>query len=233
MPDQNSPTLAGYVLRARNWIHETAAAKSYFTDDFLKRLFNSNYRRRCAQLVMAHEGYFTMIATRDLVAEQAKYAWPPGHQRTLKLELVRSDDTTDPILAHERHYGRNVPPDRGSGGQDTYQPTWRPISGGFLLEPAPQEAVTGGLRVEYHGLPTLLTDDDDDIHTDFPRSFDELLILDTVVAALDSEGLAETGSAKTVLRQRQEFEWDFLRFIDQRVVRVQRVTPFIPHYGDA
>lgn len=233
MADQNSPNLAGYIIRIRNWLHETAATKSYFTDDFLKRLFNSNYRRRCAQLVMAHEGYFTMVATRDLVADQSKYAWPPGHQRTQKLELVRTDGTTDPIIPNERHYARNVPPGVGSGGQDTYMPTWRPISGGFVLEPGPKESVTGGLRIEYHGLPALLTDDDDDIHTDFPRSYDELLILDTVVAALDSEHLAETGMARTVLRERQEYEWDFLRFIDQRVVRISRVTPFVPHYGDA
>lgn len=230
MATANSDTLAGYIIRIRQWLHEVSPTKSYYTDNLLKRLFNSNYRRRSAQLVMAHEGYFTMVATRDLVADQAKYAWPPGHERNLKLELVRTDGTTVPIEPFERHYSRNFP---ASTGGDDYMPTWRPISGGFVLEPTPNESVTGGLRIEYHGLPALLTDDDDSIHTDFPRTFDELLILDTVVAALDSEGLAETGMTKTVLRQRQEFEWDFLRYIDQRVVRIQKVDPFIPHYGDA
>jgi hypothetical protein len=230
MATANSDTLAGYIIRIRQWLHEVSPTKSYYTEALLKRLFNSNYRRRCAQLVMAHEGYFTMVATRDLVADQAKYAWPPGHQRNQKLELVRTDGDTVPITAFERHYSSNS---TASTGGDSYSPTWRPISGGFVLEPAPNETVTGGVRIEYTGLPALLTDDDDSMHTDFPRSFDELAILDTVVAALDSEGLAETGMTKTVLRQRQEFEWDFLRFIDQRVIRVQKVDPFIAHYSDS
>jgi hypothetical protein len=230
MATENSDTLAGYVIRIRQWIHETTASKSYHTDEIIKRLFNSNYRRRCAQLVMAHEGYFRMTATRNLVADQAKYAWPPGHQRNEKMELVRTDGTTVPIETHERHYARNPAP---STGGDNYIPTWRPTSGGFILEPAPNEDVTGGLRIEYTGLPALLTDNADSMHTDFPRTYDELVILDTVVAILDSEGLMETGMVKSVVRQRQEFEFDFIRFTEQRVVRVQRVTPFAPHYGDA
>lgn len=229
MATQNSDTLAGYRLRIRNWLHETTASASFHTNDFLDRLLNSNYRRRCAQLVMAHEGYFKQVATRDITADQGTYAWPSGFERCQKMELVRTDGTTVPIIANERHFHANSPP--GSGG-DSYNPTWRMLSGGFVLEPAPNETVSDGLRIEYTGLPTLLTDDSDAFHTDFPRSFDELVILDTVVAALDSEDLMETGQVKTVLRQRQEFEYDWFRYIDSRAVRVNRVTPFIPHYQD-
>lgn len=230
MADQNTDTLAGYVLRTRNWLHETTTAASFFTDDFLKRLINSNYRRRCAQLVMAHEGYFKLVATRDIVADQGTYAWPNGFERCQKMELVRTDGTTVPVHSNERHFHANFPP---SSGGDNYNPTWRMVSGGFVLEPAPNEAVDEGIRIEYTGVPTLLTDDDDAFHPDFPRSFDELVILDAAIAALDSEDLMETGQIKTALRQRQEFEFDFLRYIDSRAIRTNRVQPFIPHYQDS
>lgn len=230
MATQNSDTLAGYVLRVRNWLHEVDEDGSFFSGDFLKRLINSNYRRRCAQLVMAHEGYFKLVATRSLVADQGAYAFPDGFERLQKVELVRTDGTTEPIEAQERHFQANPPP---AAGGDNYIPTYRMLSGGLVLEPAPNEAVTDGLRIEYTGVPTLLTDDDDAFHTDFPRSFDELVILDSVVAALDSEDMMETGQVKTVLRQRQEFEFDFLRYIDSRAIRTNRIQPFIPSYVDA
>lgn len=230
MADENSDTLAGYVIRARQWLHETDGDASFHTPEFLKRLINSNYRRRCSQLVMAHEGYFKLVSTRDIVTDQGSYAWPNGFEKCQKMELVRTDGTTVPIIPHERHFTPNFPP--GSGG-DNYSPSWRMLSGGFVLEPAPNESVSDGLRIEYTGVPTLLTDDDDAFHADFPRSYDELVILDSVIAALDSEDLMETGQVKTILRQRQEFEWDWFRYVETRAVRSNRVTPFVPHYSDS
>lgn len=222
--------LSGYITRIRQWLHEITEDGSFWSDEYLKIQFNSNYRRRCTQLVMAFEGYFNQIATRDIVANQDRYAWPPGFERLIKLELVREDGRTVPIQSFERHEEVNFAP---SSGGDNYLPTYRPTGGGFILEPAPTEDQTGALKMEFFSLPAELEFDNDTMHPDFPRTFSELVILDVVVAALDSENLLETGRTQTVLRLRQEYEFDWERYIDGRLVRINKITPFIPHYYDA
>jgi hypothetical protein len=224
--------LSGYRDRVRRWLHEVTAGNSFWSNTFIDQQLNTSYRRRSGQLVMAHEGFFTNTATRDLVADQERYAWPPGFERLLKMELIRTDGTRVPVERDERHYRVNFV-ESGQGGRDSFMPTYRPIGGGFVLEPPPKEAVTDGLRIEYHGLPSALAADGDSWHPDFPRSFDEMIILDTVIACLDSENLMETGAVRSVLRMRSEWELDWERYIDGRMVSTNKVTPFVPHYGDA
>ena len=222
--------LQGLTNRVRRWLHEIDADNSFWSDTFIAQMINVSYRRRSAQLVMAFEGFFTNVAARDLVADQERYAWPGGFERLRKMEMVQSGGSTMPIERDERHYSAKGAP---SGGQGTYFPNYRPISGGFVLEPAPSETITNGLRIEYHGLPTLLEADGDSLHVDFPRSFDELVVLDSVVASLDSENLLEMGGTRAALRMRAEWEVDFERYIDSRMISTNKIHPFNPHYPDA
>lgn len=223
--------LAGYRDRVRRWLHELTPTKSFWSDTFIDQQINVAYRRRCAHLVASHEGYFTNVATRDVVSEQERYAWPPGFERLLKMEIIRADGTRVPLEREERHYSVNHA--RTGTGQDSYLPNYRPIGGGFVLEPPPQQAVENGLRIEFHGLPAEMTSNGDSWHVDFPRSMDELVILDAVVACLDSEHLMETGMPRTVLRLRGEWEMDWERYVDGRMVSTNKIKPFAPHYGDA
>ena len=71
------------------------------------------------------------------------------------------------------------------------------------------------------------------MHVDFPRSMDELVILDATVACMDSENLLETGAMRTVLRHRADWEVDWERYIDGKIISTNKVTPFNPHYADA
>jgi hypothetical protein len=227
---QLTNTLSNFITRTRRYLQEPDATNSRWTDDFLKQLFNSNYRRRVAQLEMAHEGYFTFIGFTDLTANTERYAWPVGFDRLLKMELVRSDGRTVPIQRNERHYFVNQTP---SSSGDEFFPTYRPVGSGFVLEPAPTESVAQGLKLEWTGEPVELTADSDSLHSDFPRKFDELLVIDTAVAAMDAEGVQESGQMRTLLRQRQEWELDWERFIDSRMTASQSITPFVAHYHDA
>ena len=222
--------LGAYITRVRRWLHETDPTKSFWDDQFLKDLFNAAYRRRAAQLTMAYEGAFVERATRDIVKDQDRYDWPNGFERLIKLELVHTSGRTIPIQRFERHEEINY---ITTATGDMYNPTYRPIGGGFILEPTPRETITGGLRIEYISTPPVLTADSDELHKDFPRSFSELLVLDTAVNALDSENLLESGVTKTILRQRTELEIDFMRYIDNRLVSKQRIQPFVPHYENA
>lgn len=221
--------LAGYRDRVRRWLHELAPGNSFWSNTFIDQQINVSYRRRCANLVMAHEGYFTNVAERNLTADQERYAWPPGFERLLKIEMVRSDGVRIPLERNERHY--NATYVNTGFTQDNYMPGYRPVSGGFVLEPPPGADITNGIRIEYYGLPTTMANDGDSFHADFPRSFDELVILDSVVACMDSENLMETGSMRTALRQRAEWEQEFSRYIDGKIVGTNKVVPFFANYG--
>ncbi len=224
--------LGGLRNRVRRYLHEVSPDNSFWSNTFMDQQINVSYRRRSAQLVMAHEGFFTNVATRDLTAATERYAWPPGFERLLKMELVRSDGTTVPLERNERHYTVNFS-DTGGNTQDSYSPHYRPIGGGFVMEPAPGSTVPNGLRIEYYGLPTQMQHDGDSLHSDFPRSFDELIVLDCVIACMDSENMMESGQMRTSIRNRAEWEYDWARFIDSRVISTNKIMPFAPHYGDA
>lgn len=223
-------TLGGYVERVRGMLHEADADASMWSADFLKQIFNDSYRLRCTQLIMSFEGYFVEIAVRSLVADQSRYAWPAGFERLNKMELVRTDDSTTIVHRYERHIEKNYSPQ--SGG-DSYLPSYRPIGSGFVLEPGPSEDVTDGLRIEYCALPAELVHDNDTIHPDFPQTYTSLLVYDTATAALDSEHLLESGQATTIVRLRAEFEVNWERYIDNRMIALNSVTPWMGHYGDA
>ena len=230
MAEQLTGTLSNYITRVRRYVNEEDSTKSRWSDDFLKQIFNTQYRKRCAELEMAYEGYFTIVATRDVVADQNRYAWPTGFMRLFKMEVVRQDGTRVPLQREERHYASLSSP---SSGGESWLPNYRPIGSGFMLEPASNVAVTNGLRLEYTGLPVELTANGDSLHSDFPTILDELLVIDSVVAAFDAEGIQEDGQVRTILRQRQEWQVYWERYIDGRMVSRQKVTPFVAHYGDS
>lgn len=227
---QLSGTLSNFIVRIRRYVGETTAAGSFWSDDLIKQVFNSCYRRRCAQLIMAFEGYFTVVATRNTVANQERYAWPTNFERLFKLEMVRTDGRTVPIQRQERHYG-GKPAAQASG--DSYLPSYRSVGSGFVLEPAPLEAVAGQIRMEYCVTPTELTANDDQLHSDFPTMMDELVVLDTAVTLFDQEQMQEEGRARSLLRLRMEWELDWERFIDNRMISSNSVTPFQTHYENA
>jgi len=233
MPAQLGSTLADYRTRIRRYLQETDATVSHWSNNFLDQVFNASYRKRCSELVRAHEGFFTIIGTKDLVASQGRYSWPTGFMRLLKLEIVRSDDSRLPLQREERHYGKFHPDSVSSTGQDSYTPNFRPVGSGFVLEPPPATAVTNGLYMEWNGVPEELTADGDAIHSDFPTILDELLVLDTAVSLFDSEGMQESGQMRTLLRLRAEWTEEFNLFVQSRLIHSQRVTPFRGPWSDA
>lgn len=223
-----STPLSEYLTRVRQYLQEPDPTTSHWTDDFLKNLFNAAYRKRCADLALAHEGYFTIVSQTPLVANQAVYNWPQDFERLIKLEIVRSGGETVPLRRFERHAEANFTP---IDGGDTYCPTFRPRGNGFVLEPAPSTAEST-LQIEYIRTPPRLANDSDTILDDFPGTYEELLVMDTAVMALDAEGSLETGAVRALLRQRAEWELNWTSYIESRMVKRQAVSPFIPSYWD-
>jgi hypothetical protein len=225
-------TLANLVTRTRRWVREDDSATSYWDDDYIKHMLNVRYRLRATELFMAHEGYFTIVGQRDVVANQDRYAWPIGFSKLLKMELVRTDGRRVPIHRRERHYEALDTQDNSQAG-DSYFPTYRPVGSGFVLEPTPAQTTTLGLHLEWNGVPQELEANGDALHSDFPQEYTELLVLDAAVACFDAEGSQESGQLTTILRQRNEWEERWERFVDGRIVGLQSVTPFVAHYQDS
>ena len=59
------------------------------------------------------------------------------------------------------------------------------------------------------------------------------MVLDSVIACMDSENLLESGSVRSAARYRSEFELDWERYIDTKVVSTNKIVPFAPHYADS
>lgn len=227
--DQLGRNVSQLITRIRRYLKQPDESKSNWDNNFIRQMLNSNYRMRCTELHLAHEGQFINVAFRDLEKNKARYEWPPGWTRTIKLELVRTDGRTVPLRRYERHFDPN--PDEGSSG-DSYLPTYRPLSGGFVLEPKPTTTVSSGLRIEYHGIPPEITSNNDKLSDDFPEMFDELLVLDTVVGLYHAEELQESGLQRTFMTWRMEWEFKWNQYVYNRTTSQQRVVPFVPHYHD-
>jgi len=224
--------VAQLIVRIRRYIKQPVEEDSHWDNNFIRQLLNSQYRLRSTELHLTHEGHFHNIAFRDIEEDKPRYEWPPGFTRLLKLELVRTDGRLSPIQRYERRY-ETLPSGDGGTGQDSYTPTYRPVGGGFVLEPTPIVGIVNGLRMEFNGIPAELVADGDVLHPDFPEIFDELLILDTVVGLLHAEELQEAGLQRTFMNWRNEWEVKWLRYIDNRITSQQGVVPFKTHYSDA
>ena len=225
-------TLAEYRTKIRLYLKEMNANTSFWSETFVDQLFNAQYRKRCTQLIMAHEGWFVNVSTRDITSGTSRYAFPDGFLRLQKLELVRTDGRTIPIMRYERHYESNTADSTSGVSGDSYRPFYRLQGNGFVLEPTPSDTVTNGMQLEWAGVPTLLSAAGDTCHPSFPEIFEELLVIDTVVIAFDAEGQMESGLVRSLLRQRMELEEQFERFIEMRSVSRTEVVPFII-YEDA
>ena len=226
-----SETLNTYLTRSRRYVRELNTGNSFWTETFLTQLFNASYRRRCAQLIMAYEGFFQIVATRNIETGKEAYGFPDGLQRLIKLEIIRSGGTRVPLRRFERHESAN-PDNNSTKGGDGYYPTFRPFSHGFVLEPPPIEDVANGLRLEYVGIPPFLNGPGDTLHPSFPAIFEELLVLDTVCAALDAEGLHELGPVPSLKSLKMEYEADFERFVESRIISRTRIDPWQGAYED-
>jgi hypothetical protein len=220
--------LASLLIRLRRWLGEPDVNKSFWdSDNILKQILNSEYRMRCTELFMASEGYFVEVVQRDLTADQTRYAWPPNCERVLKLELVRTDGRRVPIVRFERHESIVSAP---SSGGDTYSPTWRPIGGGYELEPGPNETVTNGQRMEFNSVPAELEADDDTLHSDWPDNFTEILVIDAALAAINMEAIQDDGQGmiRTLEYQRTRWEQRWERYIDSKIANSRnRIEPMI------
>jgi len=384
-------TLTQYITKVRQYLRESSSSQSFWSDTFLKNIFNARYKKRCSELVMAFEGFFRHEATAPVVKGQRFYDWPDGFQRLHKMELLSPSGTRYPIARWERH---GTISSRVFG---SVVPNYRPVDGGFILEPTPDFGISAGrtviesfdrdpniypgeyllppnsqvnlitdtntikegagcivlstmpaatspiiaksfafpilfdpstilntwvflpyilptpsainvtmrllvggvisqypflgsqlhlgwnnlsfaiantdsfssppagavtgielkwhpqdrtglcwdavyvfdfdatdmqLVLEYAGVPADLGDSDS-LSEEFPKIYEELLVLDTAIAAMAAEGMLEGGQVRALLRERTEFEQGFEQFVNQRMVSRQRIEPFAPHYQDA
>jgi len=159
------------------------------------------------------------------------YPWPTGFERMTRIELETSESRRIPIQRDERAARSFSPLDTGFTSNF---PSYRPIGGGFVLEPPlAVSANISNIIVGYVGTPPMLVNDNEKLGGDFPVSFDELLVLDTALAAMDSEALLEGGAVRSILRTRMEWQDDYERYIDGRISALRRIDLADSFYEDA
>jgi hypothetical protein len=159
------------------------------------------------------------------------YPWPTGFERMSRLELETVEGRRIPLSRDERAARSFSTQDNGFSSQ---MPTYRPVQGGFVLEPPLNSASSiQNVIVGYVGTPPLLVNDNERLGSDFPVSYDELLVLDTALAAMDSESLLEGGAIKSILRTRMEWQDDYERYIDGRISALRRIELADSYYEDA
>ncbi len=158
------------------------------------------------------------------------YPWPPGFERMIRMELETTDSRRIPLSRDQRAV-RSV--SMNSSGFVGNMSTYRPVSGGFVLEPPLNDSASiANIIIGYVGTPPLLVGDNDKLSSDFPVSFDELLVLDTAMAAMDDESMLEGGQLKSIVRLRAEYDEDWLRYIDNRITSLRRIEMAETYYED-
>ena len=128
-----SDNLLGLRTRVRQYIHENNSQTSWWGDPFINQVLNNAYRKRCTQLISASEGYFSTTLVTPVIANEPFYAWPDGFERLLRLDL--QDVLQKVSYPLERWERRSVGLSKGIPVLGNYLPTYRPVGGGFLLEP--------------------------------------------------------------------------------------------------
>lgn len=197
--------LSDLITEVQTLLGEPSSA--FFTSDLLKTLFNQCLTRRVVALHNTYENWITETATADLVADQATYQLPEGIGRVVRVIIVTTDGYERVLDQERKNDGVWV----GTAESSLEPMTYRLIDTHVELSPPPYSARTGGLKIEYEAYPDRMTDDGDKLPTAMGVGYEDLLVLDTAVAALDYESAQSgtderAGLAASFLRRRAELE---------------------------
>ena len=220
----------------RRLLRETTAADSFWTDPDLLDLFNSAIDLRNMQLGDAHEGWSTITADIDLVADQGNYAIPEGTDRIKRILIVKTEGSATfevPLTRNERWTEPLYQTSGSTVGRIGQIPTYR-VKGEFItLEPKPTEAVVRGLKIELEAPSARLVNDGDKLALRFPGVIETLLIYDTWDLALgveDAQGNIDPNVRGRLKAFHRQFEASFFEYTSVRSYGRVFSTPY--HLGD-
>jgi len=176
----------------RRLLRETVASASYWSDEFLRDLFNHAMDLRFTEMAQSHEGWTKQAVQTDIIADQSEYTLPEGISRVVRVLRVFNPDgnnqLTVPLTRNERWY-EGVSQSTGPVSLGTSAlPTYRIVGSLLMLEPRPSQNEQNGLVIEYEAAPPRIDDDADKLPLSWPTDvLETLLIYDTWNMALGVE----------------------------------------------
>lgn len=205
----------------RQILRETDSTTSFWTDAQLLIYANMMIDRRVMQLATLDEGWVVDEYETDLVSGQRDYTLPEGTGRVIRVVLTYTEggSTIEREVPRREQIGETVIHGSGSTDVATYYPTYRLQGPLLVLEPWPQFAATGGLRIDLELAPARLSADGDFVDRRFPDVFETLLTLDVAIFALaveHSQGDSPDNYLNHLRGLQAEYEAIFLDYAQER-----------------
>ncbi len=205
----------------RQILRETDSTTSFWTDAQLLIYANTMIDRRVMQLASLDENWVVDEYETNLVSGQRDYTLPEGTGRVIRVNLVytQGGQTIEREIPRREQIGETVIHGTGNTDIATYYPTYR-LQGPLLaLEPWPEFALTGGLRIDLEVAPDRLVNDTDYLDRRFPDVFESLLTLDVAIFALaveHSQGDSPDNYLNHLRGLQAEYEAIFLDYAQER-----------------
>lgn len=207
-----------------------AKGNSHWDQLLILDLWNEKKDYREMQLQEQHEGFSKSTHYANLAINQDHYSIPPEAGRVSQVVRVYPDDNREePLTRHEQY--TEARPRPGGGVMVGPDPmTYRLIGNFIKLSPPPDQAVVNGLKIEmeyatdlFSGSPT------EKLPVDWPMFTENLLILDTVLAALeieDDQGAPQDGVVRGMVRSHATYEGEWLQYCATRSRGIVYATRF-------
>lgn len=213
-------------------LREAEAEAPTFEPELLLDLWNESKDLREMEMCDQHEGFFVRRFTTDIVipsADQpAQYDIPEDAGR-VKRVLRIFEDGSERALIRDEKYSETVERS-ATGSGDGYTPTFRLMGNRIVLEPPPTFAQAAGLAIEMEQATERFADDSSVLDDDWPVYAESLLILDTVIAAFDTEETQEGADPQVISgfrRRRNAYEARWWQFCAERTRGRTFATPFV------
>lgn len=201
-------------------------SESFWSDDELDDYINEAYFHYWQWMLRAEYYRCQKTALLDLVSGTPNIALPSDFAIAKRVERVLSSGSLIPLDWDDRYDEPNYA--NGGGTGNDYLPSVNYEGSNLILEPTPQESVTGGIKLTYYYYPERLEDDGDEPDAAFLDFYHDIIIGQAVLFAKAKEenigqGGADLGSFGA-LQERKEQK--FRETIEMPSVQRQSVQPY-------
>lgn len=231
MATLSSPTLGKLISNVRNMLGQPIEANSTWTDAELTEYINEGVRMYFAEVAKNMEGYFIVSTDPNnnlsYVSGTETVALPTDCFQVKAVYIQRSNGWE--ILEYFNNVTTGFLSNVGTGGTNTYSPSYYFQGNNLVLHPTPNANATGALRVDYIQLPDQMINGGDVLTNQVSPVFKQLVEMYAIVKAKMKQSMV-SGTDLTVVPKANlaEIYANFKNTITPRSAYPQFTTPFNP-----
>jgi len=184
-----SPTLGKLVSNVRNFLGQTNASNSRWSDEELTEYINEGIRMYFGEVVLNAEGQFTTQVDLNLVSGVDTVALPDDFFQVKS--LYRKVSTGYIMLNYQNNITTGYYSEGASTDGDSYIPYYFFRNNNVVLRPIPQGSETAGLRLEYIAFPDTLINGGDVMTNSVSPVFKQLIEMYAVYKAKVKDSLVD------------------------------------------